>query len=159
MRLTDTEIMQIIQWRIWSNATVKTRFLKTEQLRKCHLCFAATSVISKRAHVSFFSIQKAVILTLVNIKVLFMLDFISHLYEKHCLNMRILSKTCLFFSVCINCSLKYKTSVGVHFHGCEIKTKLKEKQVKAPNIGFIYNEISEREQNQTQYVHLSLLAV
>lgn len=44
-----------------------------------------------------FSIQKAVILTLANIKVLFMLDFISHLYEKHCLNMRILSKTCNFF--------------------------------------------------------------
>lgn len=91
-----------------------------------------------------FSIQKAVILTLANIKVLFMLDFISHLYEKHCLNMRILSKTCHFFSICINCSLKYKTLIGVHFHSCEIKTKPKEKQTKAPNVGFIYNEISQR---------------
>lgn len=100
MRLRETEIiMQIIQWRFWNDALVKTRFLKIEATKEipllpCHY----TSYKQKGSYLfGFFSIQKAVILKLVNIKMSFMLDFISLSNGKHTLHMRIWSKTCWFF--------------------------------------------------------------
>jgi len=45
----------------------------------------------------------------------------------------------------------------VHLLGSKIKAKLEEKVVKAPNIGSSYNEISQPEQIQTQYLYLSSL--
>lgn len=61
MRLTETEIiMQIIQWRIWNNALVKTGFLKIEATEDISpLPHHYTSYKQKGSYLVFFSYSKS----------------------------------------------------------------------------------------------------
>lgn len=61
MRLTETEIvMQIIQWRIWINALVKTGFLKIEATKEISPLPCLYASYKQRAHTRlFFSHSKS----------------------------------------------------------------------------------------------------